>query len=180
MKCTACNSGQLTPSYLEGALLIHECNNCGGILIYITDFLKWKDKLPLSTKLEKDAVVEAQETTKAMICPVTGSLMTKFKISHDSEHKLDYSSQAAAVWLDKGEWSLLKEKGLALELSKIFTSAWQHYVRSKESEVNLADMYQEEFGEADYRKARDVKNWLNDNPNKERLIAYLLDENPYN
>ncbi len=39
--------------------------------------------------------------------------MRKLRLSTTTEHRIDYSASVAGVWLDKGEWQLLKEEGLA-------------------------------------------------------------------
>ncbi|MFT5611914.1 MAG: Zn-finger nucleic acid-binding protein [Arenicella sp.] len=57
-----------------------------------------------------------------MVCPVSGRLMTKYRISKDIDHRLDLSPTASVIWMDKGEWGLLKEKGLAGKLNQIFTA----------------------------------------------------------
>ena len=152
MKCTACHEGTLSPTYLEGLLPCHECSNCGGTLLVLSDYLKWRDIADPSV-IEGDIVndgtaeVHAEETEKAMLCPKTGGLMTKYRISKDTEHRLDLSPSANAVWMDKGEWELLKAQGLTGELNNVFTAHWQHEIRGQESAEILDALYQKKFGD---------------------------------
>jgi len=186
MKCSSCGIGTLAPSYLEGLFACHTCDNCGGNLILLEDFLRWHEQHP-DTQLLADAAVEevAQETSKAMICPKTGGLMTKYKISADTEHRLDLSPTINAVWLDKGEWDLLKSKGLAHKLNNIFTDHWQHKITANAASEVLSGLYQRRFGdqydEIKHFRARLIE--MGDSPDceisKSEVIAYLLADDPY-
>lgn len=43
----------------------------------------------------------------------------------------------------------------------------------------LNALYREKFGESDYEKIKQVRAWLEANPNRNTLLAYLMDEDPY-
>jgi Zn-finger nucleic acid-binding protein len=73
--------------------------------------------------------------------------MTKYRISADTQHRLDLSPTVNAVWLDKGEWNLIKEKGLATKLSDIFTDHWQHEILDAETSEVLQQLYARRFGD---------------------------------
>lgn len=78
MKCTACNSGTLNRAYLQGTLPCLECNSCKGHFLKLTDYLKWLDKQPKTPNQgsSTNVNIDANETTKAMLCPETGKIMT--------------------------------------------------------------------------------------------------------
>ena len=145
----------------------------------LTDYLKWQDQnkeadLSSGTPLEMDV----QETSKAMLCPKTGGIMTKYKISKDSEHRLDLSPTINAIWLDKGEWELLKENGLATKLNNIFTNHWQHEIRSQESADIIKALYKEKFGE-NYAALKEFRERLNSMSARSEALAYLMADDPY-
>ncbi len=178
MKCTACHEGTLSPSYLEGLLPCHTCSNCGGTLLILSDYLSWKDQADLNfSEQASGAEVHAEETEKAMLCPKTGALMTKYRISKDTEHRLDLSPSVNAIWMDKGEWELLKAQGLAGELNNVFTAHWQHEIRGQESAEILDALYQKKFGD-NYQKIKDFRELI-DGENKSEVIAFLLSDDPY-
>jgi len=56
---------------------------------------------------------ELDESKQAILCPVTGTIMRKLRLSTSTAHRIDYSASVGGVWLDKGEWDLLKKEGLA-------------------------------------------------------------------
>lgn len=178
MKCTSCGAGKLNSAYLESLLPCYCCSNCGGNLFMLRDYLRWKE---LQTELESasDSVeVEVQETEKAMICPKSGGLMTKYRIANDTDHRLDLSASIGAVWLDKGEWELLRQKGLIGSVNSIFTDHWQSEIRSQESAEIMTEMYQRKFDDK-YDQIKVFRTLLNEMDCKSEVLAYLMADDPY-
>lgn len=176
MKCTSCKNGTLEQSYFEGLFACHSCSNCGGELILLGDFLRWQELNPnVDLSVEAKVDVVAEDTSRAMLCPLSGTLMTKYRIAADTEHRLDLSPSINAVWLDKGEWSLLKEKGLANKLAEIFTDHWQRGVREEETSEVLEGLYERRFGEH-YEQVKAFKSVLQTMSNRKEVVAYLLSD----
>lgn len=174
MKCSSCGTGRLEPSYFEGLFACHSCSDCGGDLILLGDFLRWQELNPESDLIAStDVEVALEETSKAMICPLSGTIMTKYRISADTEHRLDLSPTINAVWLDKGEWSLLKEQGLANKLNSIFTEHWQREIRATESSEVISELNERRFGEH-YPQIKAFKKLIAGMENRSEVIAYLL------
>ncbi|WP_428036621.1 zf-TFIIB domain-containing protein [Amphritea sp.] len=178
MKCPICKKGNLVPSFLEGLFRAHTCDDCGGNWLLIEDYVAWKERHPEHAFVQEDAF-EADDSKQALICPMTGTLMHKYKISNSSDHRLDYSPSVGGVLLDKGEWQYLKEQKLAGSLNKIFTAEWQRSLREQNAEMTFADIYRERFGDESYEKIKEIRAWLNDHPRRADLRAYLLAEDPY-
>jgi len=178
MKCTSCGIGTLSSAYLESLLPCYQCSHCGGNLFMMRDYLRWKDNNPELDSNSDSTSVELQETEKAMICPKSDGLMTKYRIASDTDHRLDLSASIGAVWLDKGEWELLKQKGLLGSVNTIFTDHWQHEIRSQESADILSSMYQRKFGDH-YEKIKSFRELVNQMDSKSEVIAYLLADDPY-
>jgi len=179
MQCTSCKNGVLVPTQLEDQFPARRCTRCGGNWIYLYDYLRWLDQGGATSAQEGSYQVEAQETEQAMLCPKTGSLMLKYRISKDSSHLLDLSAEVSGIWLDKGEWDLLKSEGLATRLNAIFTEPWQKNIRSQTTRDVMQALYKEKFGVDGYEKIKAIRTWLSTSPNKAHLIAYLLAEDPY-
>lgn len=181
MNCTQCLSGVLKPSFIDGLFRTHTCTHCGGNWILIEDFVTWKERNPDHEFTEEpDWQAEASEDTReALLCPVTGGFMTKFKITAQSEHKIDYSASVGGIWLDKGEWDLLKSAGLASTLNRIVTRHWQRNIAKESSKDSFEGIYLAKFGQPGYEKIKAMKAWLDEQPNKAGLRAYLLAKDPY-
>jgi len=175
MKCTSCGQGYLTPAYLEGLLPCHTCGACKGNLVMLGDYLRWREQnKEMQFERVKDADVGVEETSKAMLCPKT----TKYKISKNTDHRLDLSPTINAVWMDAGEWELIKENGLAGKLNNIFTDHWQMEIRSQESADVLAELYRRKFGDQ-YQTIREFRETLNQLDSKSEALAYLMSDDPY-
>ena len=177
MNCTSCNQGTLQPAYLDALFPCQTCNHCGGNLVFLSDYLRWVNSEP-GAPVVSDIEVAATETEKAMLCPQTKNLMLKYRISHKLEHKLDLSPAINAIWLDKGEWELLKQEGLAFELNAIFTDSWQKKIRQAKTQETLEGLYDKTFGEH-YPAIKAFKAQLDTFDNKAEVIAYLLADDPY-
>ena len=178
MKCTSCKQGELTPSFIEGQFRAHTCSNCDGNWILIEDYVAWKERNP-QFSFDEDLQCEIDETKLAILCPVTGTIMRKLRLSTNTTHRIDYSASVGGVWLDKGEWQLLKNENLAGSLNAVLTAHWQRNIRINSTKDNFTEIYQDKFGKESYEKVKALREWLNDQPNKADLRAYLLAEDPY-
>ena len=179
MKCTSCNTGTLSPSYLDHLFPCHTCDHCGGNWILLPDYLAWKEAHPdFQFSVEAGEPI-AEDHKQAMLCPVSGRLMVKYRISSKSDRRLDLSPAVNGIWLDKGEWALLKQEGLAGNLNRIFTDPWQRQIREESARETFTHLYEREFGAEDYAKVKAFREWLWQHPQKLKLLAYLTDEDPY-
>ncbi len=178
MKCTSCNSGQLSPSFMDGQFRSHTCSNCDGNWILVEDYIYWKERNP-QFSFRAGSTYEAEDTKTAMLCPVTGLIMRKLRLSNNTVHRLDYSASVGGIWLDKGEWELLKDEGLAGSLNSVLTAHWQRNIRIDSTKDNFSEIYKEKFGQVSYDKVKELREWLSQQPNKADLRAYLLADDPY-
>jgi len=178
MPCTSCKNGELAPSFIDGQFRAHTCSNCGGDWILIEDYVSWKERHP-QFSFDESVLCEIDDTKTALLCPVTGTIMRKLRISTSTSHRLDYSASVGGVWLDKGEWELLKEKGLAGSLNAVLTAHWQRNIRMNNIKDNFSEIYRDKFGQNSYNKIKELREWLYSQPNKADLRAYILAENPY-
>lgn len=178
MKCTSCKKGILSPSFIEGLFRAHTCTTCAGNWILIEDYVAWKERNP-EFQFLTDTAYEIEESTTALLCPMTGTIMRKFRLSSTNPHYLDYSSSVGGVWLDKGEWELLKQEGFAGSLNTVLTAHWQKNIRLDSAKDNFTAIYTDKFGQESYHKVREMREWLNSHPCKADLRAYLLAEDPY-
>ncbi len=180
MQCTSCKEGSLLPDFIEEQLKAHICSHCRGVWILIENFMEWKKYNP-DYQLSGKAFFEQEvsDTKKALICPVSGTFMRKIRISSEHECRLDYSTAARGVWLDYGEWELLKSDGLADSLNALVTQQWQDQIREQNTKENFRNIYKEKLGEVPYTKVKQFKLWLDKQPNKAELKAYLFADDPY-
>lgn len=130
------------------------CTNCKGITFTLSDYLIYLTRSEsLDEVLVSDVDVSVSDvgTKNALICSC-GQIMSKYRISHDSERRVDYCSVCQAVWLDNGEWDYLKTNNLHRRINKIFTEPYQRNVRLEGTKVALNQNYERLLGASDYKK----------------------------
>ncbi|WP_434778055.1 hypothetical protein [Neisseria sp. Ec49-e6-T10] len=175
IKCLGCEEDILQPAFLEVNLPCQTCESCGGNWILLKDYLQWKNSIQeKQTELTNFNITEITDTKKTLICPVTGKLMSKYRISAKTDHRLDFSVYANAIWLDNGEWLLLKQQGLATELNRIVTDAWQKQIRTINSKEVLEQEYRKKIGDEDYEKIKEIRDWLSTHPHADFLKAFIM------
>ncbi|WP_345549605.1 zf-TFIIB domain-containing protein [Microbulbifer aestuariivivens] len=182
MKCTSCKSGLLKPTFIDTIFRGHTCTSCGGNWILIQDYVSWKEKNPqyqFAENISEAEVSEATDSKSALLCPISGAIMQKFKITAACEHRLDYSVSVGGLWLDKGEWELLKSEGLAGSLNAVVTRQWQKKIRQESARQSFQDLYRAKFGEELYEEVRKTREWLQSQTQQADIRAYLLAEDPY-
>ncbi|GLX77229.1 hypothetical protein tinsulaeT_05690 [Thalassotalea insulae] len=178
MKCTSCKQGELIPCFIDGQFRAHTCTSCEGHWILIEDYVAWKDRNP-QFSFDESIQCDIDETNQAILCPVSGTIMRKLRLSTRTEHRIDYSASVGGVWLDKGEWELLKKEGLAGSLNAVLTAHWQRNIRINSTKDNFAEIYKDKFGQDTYKKVKELREWLYQHPNKADLRAYILADDPY-
>jgi hypothetical protein len=62
-----------------------------------------------------------------------------------------------AIWLDKGEWALIKAEGLAGSLNKIFTAPLQRNIKEQNAHDVLDASYRNQLGDEDYEKLKEIR-----------------------
>ncbi|CAA6825045.1 MAG: Unknown protein [uncultured Thiotrichaceae bacterium] len=183
MQCTACQTGTLTPSTLSGSLNCHVCDHCGGHWLKLDDYMQWHGKQAIKPAVvdEIGVEVDAVESKNALLCPETGAIMTKFRISSDTEHKLDWSGAAAGIWLDKGEWDLLVEKGVADKLNQIFSDEYQQQIQETTVRNTREARFEEQLGAENYSRLKLVRTWMHEQSAQDRavMISFLVSKDPF-
>lgn len=180
MRCPSCQQGELKYSQLEENLPCQTYSNFGGHWLLLIDYLRWQTTNPTkSLETTTITISDREDTTKALICPVSGKLMTKYRISSKTGHKFDLSPSVNAIWLDKNEWALLKQEGLSSQLNHIFTEPYQKHIRDELASKSFELVYQQQFGKENYEQLKLFKEWLDSQDKRAEMLAYLISENPY-
>ena len=105
--------------------------------------------------------------------------MVKFLVGRGLSFTLDHCEGCKGIWLDRNEWEALKKRNLHDDLNLMFTSFWQteanRMARKKRSRIfMLADSVRTTM-----RRLSESVCGLDTKPNREELLAYLIDRDPY-
>lgn len=182
-KCPVCKN-ILELSNLENSLPVMNCSSCGGTWLRANEYARWlKSETPGFFDEEKANEVSKRfpmaESNKAAICPDCGHFLRKYKIGAKVDFHLDRCNNCNGVWLDKNEWEALAAADLHDEINQFFTKSWQQSILDKTTSSKFDKMYLERFGEGDYQKIKEIRGWLQEHPNRNNLIAFLLDKDPF-
>lgn len=181
MKCPACNSPLHSRQELHKGLDALICAECEGNWIPNKSYRNWL-KEHGETLPEKPFVeikFDCEDTQSAKVCPECGKILLKYKVGHGLDFYVDHCSTCGGVWLDKNEWKALEAKHLHDEIHRIFSTAWQNEVRREHMADKLDQVYQNRFGAGTYAKVVEMRDWLQAQPQREALLAFLQDQDPY-
>lgn len=172
MHCLQCKGSQLQPVVLETGLVAAGCTDCGGSLLPLLNYRYWIQATEQDS-IELDDEFSAEDSPGAKLCPKCDRLMSKYRIGHDQDNRVELCASCDEVWLDAGEWSLLKACGIHQQLPKIFTDAWQRQIRLAERELSLKANFCNRLGDEAFNKANEFRDWLNQQPNKSDILQFL-------
>jgi len=180
MKCPGCQEGELHYTELEPSFPSQKCDVCEGHWIILTDYLSWQSRSQqMDAAHDIPLKVEMDESKQALLCPVSGKLMLKYRISHRTSHRLDLSPSVNGIWLDKGEWELLKQERLTDKLNHIFTDPWQKAIQKESAHETFKALYARRFGEDNYAHLKEIRTWLDQQEHRAEILAYLIAKDPY-
>lgn len=183
-KCPNCKNVILEKSNFENSLPVMSCSSCGGSWLRANEYALWlKTQTPGSFDEEKAREAgdrfSVTESNRAMACPDCGHFLRKYKVGAKVGFHLDRCNNCNGIWLERNEWESLKTAGLHDEINRIFTKPWQQHIQNDEIAGTFDAMYVKKFGESDYKKIREIREWLMANSNRNSLIAFLLDKDPF-
>jgi Zn-finger nucleic acid-binding protein len=172
----------LQPKEIEPGLSAYECPQSGGFWIPLQAYEQWKAQrpampAPAATNSSPESFTPVAQDPKrpALICPESGVVMLRYKAGQGLPFHLDRSPATGGVWLDKGEWEALKQRGLHLDLSLIFTASYQRDQRAAEYAQSLEKVFEKRIGPSDFQRVAEFKEWMAQHPKHSDILCYLSD-----
>jgi len=182
--CPVCKSVNLESSQFENSLPVLHCPSCGGSWLRANEYALWLKSQEPGT-FDESKVKEASkqfpvtESNKTAVCPDCGHFLRKYKVGATVGFHLDRCNHCNGIWLDKNEWESLKAADLHNEINQVLTKPWQQHIMDKATALKFDATYLQKFGESDYARIKEIREWLQDHPNRNTLIAFLLDQDPF-
>jgi Zn-finger nucleic acid-binding protein len=105
--------------------------------------------------------------------------MTKYLVGRGLEFSVDHCAGCKGIWLDRNEWEALRKRNLHDDLHSMFTSFWQAEAHRQARKKRMEQIYIDRFGDNDYSEIKRIRLWLETKTNREELLAFLTDKNPY-
>jgi len=176
MLCPVCKNYSLTHHEVESGLSSQQCSHCKGQWIASYQYWKWRDVSgkSLSEKpASESGECKVNDSTNAKLCPECGHFLRHYPVGHGMSFGLDRCGNCGGTWFDVQEWEVLKRHGLHDDVHKIFSEIWQKQLRDEEHQAAMKAFYKDKFGDDGYRKAQEVKGWIDTHPHKQELRAFL-------
>jgi Zn-finger nucleic acid-binding protein len=181
MNCPVCKTSQLFSAELDLNLTSLKCPDCGGDWIHGAEYWKWLEKHGPSPpeRTVQDEVLSLIEPDKYLDCPECRFRMHKYVVGHGLSFTLDHCDGCKGIWLDRNEWEALKKRNLHDDINSMLTSFWQTQAQKEPRKKHLEQVYIRRFGADNYEEIKRIRAWLETCQNKQGLLAYLTDNDPY-
>jgi len=181
MKCPVCKSPELRATVMEDGLTFHNCTQCRGNWIRGAEYWKWLEQhgSNLPERSDQDTGLSLAEPGFHIDCPECRFRMIKYLVGHGFSFTIDHCAGCKGVWLDRNEWEALKERNLHDDLNSMFTSFWQDAAEKEARKKRLERIYIARFGAEDYVEIERMRAWLAARSNRQELLAYLTDKDPF-
>lgn len=178
MQCPLCKKHTMKVVDLAPGLAGHACSECSGVWIDRAKYDVWRAKQPGDLpESSTPAQLAVTDTHGAKICPQCGRLLLPYRVGHGLSFSIDYCGACGGVWCDRGEWDVIKSKNLHDNLHDIVSRHWQTAVRQSEIQESIEQTYARNLGTS-YAKAQDVRAWLQADPQRALILAYLTEAKP--
>ncbi len=181
MKCPVCKQPSLQLISLSESLPANQCSNCNGIWVSSNQYLAWVrlQEKPLPEKPADETIAPQLHTDTLKLCPESGRIMKRFKVFPSVDFYLDRCGHCNGIWFDSHEWDALVSMNMQDKVNQFFTAPWQDKLHKKESRANMDRIFRDKLGEEDYQRIREVRAWMEDNPRRAMLIAFLQADDPF-
>jgi len=165
---------------LEPGLVVHRCTQTGGVWVAADTYWKWLRKnpgrlphLPASELCETELLgAEADTDAQAKLCPVSGTLMMRYRVGHGFKFHVERSANGG-IWLDGGEWEQLRARNFHDELHLMFAAPWQREIREQAQSEGAEKRLRENVGDELYERLVDIRSVLSGHPARQEAIAFL-------
>jgi len=181
MNCPVCKSSELVTKDLEPNLSSRQCPSCLGNWIDGREYFKWLERhgSDAAERVHDVETLALAEPGLPIDCPECRFRMVKYLVGRGLPFTIDHCHGCKGIWLDGNEWEALRKRNLHDDLNLMFTSFWQTEAQRLARKKKLEQIYTGRFGEDDYAEVKRIRYWLEGKTNREGLIAYLIDKDPY-
>jgi Zn-finger nucleic acid-binding protein len=180
MKCPVCTLSILKAIQPEENLTALWCPTCDGQWIGSDSYWSWlaQQDARLPEKPPGGTPIEVADRQRAKLCPECSHIMLRYRVGHGFSFTLDQCGHCQGIWFDTNEWAALRERNLHDEVHLIFSAPWQAAIRQEDAHKLLESIYTEYFQD-DYDKVREIKQWIDQHPQGDKILDYLVNPDPY-
>ena len=181
MNCPVCKSSELKSFELDPKLTSQQCPTCLGNFIEGKAYWAWVEEHGTDTaeRIHEHETLTLAEPGFPIDCPECRFRMVKYLVGRGLSFSIDHCLGCKGIWLDGNAWEALRKRNLHDDLNLMFTSFWQTEATRAARKKKLEQIYITRFGNEDYDEIKRIRYWLDTKTNREELIAFLIDKDPF-
>lgn len=182
LNCYCCKTLPLKPTKLDYALPALRCDECHGTYLDLLTYRTWlennitnieQEKMEQEQSFENAVKIDAlSNTDNALVCQRCCKFMLKYRINNEHDNSINVCHTCDDVWLDQGEWELLKLLKIQDKLTQVMSEPWQQALRNQEREQVFKKRYQQLLGD-DFEQVEMFATWLYEHPKRSEIQHYL-------
>ena len=173
MQCPSCKTGTLALGRLPDGPEGRVCTECSGALIELAGYNAWLGHAASHESHAAPSPDKVSDSTTVVRCPSCQRLMTRFKITADTAHSLDFCFHCGLIWLDAGEWAFLQQRDMHTKIRAVTSDTWQRQIREAVSTRRRECELAQDIGAAAFRTIDDFRRWLDEQPQRADILRYL-------
>jgi Zn-finger nucleic acid-binding protein len=175
LRCACGSEGSWQFVELADGLPAASCQACGGHLLGLDDYRRWNERAGAAGIADVTLIdlPPSSADEGARQCPRCARLMQRLRVGAPVDFRIDRCSPCQQVWFDQGEWSALAQAGLAARLIDVLSDGWQRQLQADDLRARrVADLCERHGAERMHELAR-IRDWLNEQPQRDELLALL-------
>lgn len=172
LRCGCHAATELSRVELEPGLAARGCGECGGSLLDLADYKRWRDLTGATETTPRDPVA-FEDAPGARACPGCARLMHRLRAGIRPDFRLDRCAACQLVWFDRGEWPALVANGHAARLDDVLRDLWQRHLHTESVRAQRETALRERHGDACIDELARVRAWLDAQPARDELLSLL-------
>ncbi len=157
----------------------HSCPSCRGSWISGEDYGAWRQEQPADIREAAPKILPSSSPAslydnQATFCPGCGHYLARVRIGQPQPFFIERCKNCKGVWCDAGEWDTLAAASLHGAIDSFFSEAWQAQVKALQYQHRERQATIDKLGEDLAHRLFDLAQALEDHPNGEFGVAYLM------
>lgn len=180
LRCTCGSDAGWQLLELAPGLPASNCRACGGSLLALDDYRRWRERAmaapvagTTATGVAPAALPASATADGARHCPRCTRLMQRLRVGAPADFRVDRCGPCQQVWFDRGEWDALAGAGLATRLLEVLSDGWQRQLQADDARARREQALRERHGDDRMRELARMRAWLDEQPQREELLALL-------
>jgi hypothetical protein len=177
-------SATLLEETLPDGLTIYRCPSTGGFWIDRSHYTAWQESLAIDIPSIADIVSRlstiqanpAPEDSRAALCPSTGRFLIRARVDTPTPFYVERSPEGGNFWIDHGEWEVLTQLGLQMQLDSLFSPEWQAKLRDFQQIERQKQATINKLGADLARQVFELADALREHPQGDFGVAYLMQQ----